>query len=189
MVRDKRLPELYLLPAAQTRDKTAVQPDQMVEVCEELRPNLDFILIDSPAGIEQGFRNAIAPADEAVIVTTPEVSAVRDADRIIGLIEAAEKENMQLIVNRLRPEMVRRENMLSIEDVLDVLAIDLLGVVPEDEQIIVATNRGRPLALDNHARAGHAFNNIARRVLGEDVPFLPLEKETLISRVKRFFRS
>jgi len=189
MVRDKRLSELYLLPAAQTRDKTAVQPDQMVQVCENLRPNFDFVLIDSPAGIEQGFRNAIAPADESVIVTTPDVSAVRDADRIIGLIEAAEKEAMQLIVNRLRPEMVRREDMLSIEDVLDVLAIDLLGVIPEDDQIIVATNRGRPLALDNHARAGQAFNNIARRLLGEDVPFMSLEKETLFSRVRRFFRS
>jgi septum site-determining protein MinD len=189
MVRDKRLPELYLLPAAQTRDKTAVDPDQMVQVCDKLRPDLDFIIIDSPAGIEQGFRNAITPADEAVIVTTPEVSAVRDADRIIGLIEAAEKESMKLIINRLRPEMVRREDMLSIEDVLDVLAIDLLGVVPEDEQVIVATNRGRPLALDNHARAGQAFNNIALRILGEDVPLMSLERETLFSRVIRFFRS
>lgn len=189
MVRDKRLPDLYLLPAAQTRDKTAVQPEQMVEVCEELRPDFDFILIDSPAGIEQGFRNAIAPADEAVIVTTPEVSAVRDADRIIGLIEAAEKEPMRLIINRLRPEMVRREDMLSIEDVVDVLAISLLGVVPEDEQIIVSTNRGRPLALENHTQAGRAYNNIARRILGEDVPMMSLERDTLLSRVKRFFTS
>ena len=189
MVRDKRLPDLYLLPAAQTRDKTAVQPEQMVEVCENLRPDVDFIIIDSPAGIEQGFRNAIAPADEAIIVTTPEVSAVRDADRIIGLIEAAEKEPMRLIVNRLRPEMVAREDMLSIEDVVDVLAISLLGVVPEDEQVIVSTNRGRPLALENHARAGQAFNNIARRIMGEDVPMMSLEKDTLLSRVKRFFAS
>jgi septum site-determining protein MinD len=189
MVRDKRLPELYLLPAAQTRDKTAVQPEQMVEVCEDLRSSFDFILIDSPAGIEQGFRNAIAPADEAVIITTPEVSAVRDADRIIGLIEAAEKEPMRLVLNRLRPEMVKREDMLSIEDVLDVLAITLLGVVPEDEEIIVATNRGRPLAMDGRSRAGQAFNNIARRILGEDVPLMSLEKDTLFDRVKRFFVS
>ena len=189
MVRDKRLPELYLLPAAQTRDKTAVQPEQMVQVCEELRPDFDFILVDSPAGIEQGFRNAIAPADEAVIVTTPEVSAVRDADRIIGLIEAAEKERMQLVINRLRPEMVRREDMLSIDDVLDVLAIDLLGVVPEDEQIIVATNKGRPVALENHSRAGQAFNNVARRLMGEEVPLMALEKESLLNRVRRFFAS
>ena len=189
MVRDKRLPELYLLPAAQTRDKTAVQPEQMVEVCEDLRSSFDFILIDSPAGIEQGFRNAIAPADEAVIITTPEVSAVRDADRIIGLIEAAEKEPMRLVLNRLRPEMVKREDMLSIEDVLDVLAITLLVVVPEDEEIIVATNRGRPLAMDGRSRAGQAFNNIARRILGEDVPLMSLEKDTLFDRVKRFFVS
>jgi septum site-determining protein MinD len=189
MVRDKRLPDLHLLPAAQTRDKTAVQPEQMVEVCEELRQDLDFILIDSPAGIEQGFRNAITPADAAIVVTTPEVSAVRDADRIIGLIEAAEKDSTRLLINRIRPEMVRREDMLSIEDVLDILAIDLLGIVPEDDQVIVATNRGRPLAMENSSRAGEAFNNIARRLLGEEVPLISMEKESLFSLVKRFFRS
>jgi septum site-determining protein MinD len=187
MVRDKRLPELYLLPAAQTRDKTAVTPEQMVEVCEDLRSEFDFILIDSPAGIEQGFRNAIAPADEAVVVTTPEVSAVRDADRIIGLIEAAEKEPARLLINRLRPEMVEREDMLNIDDVLDILSIDLLGVVPEDEQIIIATNRGRPLALEDHARAGEAFSNIARRILGEDVPLMTIEKPSFFSRFRRLF--
>ena len=187
MVRDKRLPELYLLPAAQTRDKTAVTPEQMVEVCEDLRSEFDFILIDSPAGIEQGFRNAITPAVEAIVVTTPEVSAVRDADRIIGLIEAAEKEPARLLINRLRPEMVEREDMLNIDDVLDILAIDLLGVVPEDEQIIIATNRGRPLALENHAQAGEAFSNIARRLLGEDVPLMTIEKPSFFSRVKRLF--
>jgi len=187
MVRDKRLPELYLLPAAQTRDKTAVTPEQMVEVCEELRPEFDFILVDSPAGIEQGYHNAMAPADEAIVVTTPEVSAVRDADRIIGMIEAAEKERSRLLINRVRIEMIRREDMLNIDDVLDILAIELLGIVPEDEEIIVATNRGRPLALENHARAGEAFSNIARRLLGEDVPLITLEKRSLFSRVKRFF--
>ena len=187
MVRDKRLAELYLLPAAQTRDKTAVQPEEMVQVCEQLRPDYDFVLIDSPAGIEQGFRNAIAPADEAVIVTTPDVSAVRDADRIIGLLEASEKNSLQLLINRLRPEMVRREDMLSIDDVLDVLAIDLLGVIPEDEQVIIATNRGRPLALDGRSRAGQAYKNVAGRVMGEDVPLMSLEREGLVSRVRRLF--
>jgi septum site-determining protein MinD len=164
-----------------------VTPEQMVEVCEDLRSEFDFILIDSPAGIEQGFRNAITPADEAIVVTTPEVSAVRDADRIIGLIEAAEKEPARLLINRLRPEMVEREDMLNIDDVLDILAIDLLGVVPEDEQIIIATNRGRPLALENHAQAGEAFSNIARRLLGEDVPLMTIEKPSFFSRVKRLF--
>lgn len=189
MVRDKRLADLYLLPAAQTRDKTAVQPEQMVEVCTTLRPEFDFILVDSPAGIEQGFRNAIAPADEALVITTPEVSAVRDADRIIGLIEAAEKESMRLIINRLRPQMVRREDMLSVEDVIDVLAVDLLGIIPEDEQVIVSTNRGQPLALDGRSPAGKGFNNIAARLMGEDVPFMSLESESLLSRVRRFFVS
>lgn len=189
MIRDKRLPELYLLPAAQTRDKTAVQPEQMVTVCQELRPDFDFIFVDSPAGIEQGFRNAIAPADEAIVVTTPEVSAVRDADRIIGLIEAEEKGGVRLLINRLRPDMIRREDMLSIEDVIEILAIDLIGVVPEDEAIIVATNRGRPLTLENHARAGQAFNNIARRMMGEDVPLMSMDKDNLILRFKRLFAS
>ena len=189
MVRDKRLADLYLIPAAQTRDKTAVQPEQMVEVCTTLRPQFDFILVDSPAGIEQGFRNAIAPADEALIVTTPEVSAVRDADRIIGLIEAAEKESMRLIINRLRPQMVRREDMLSVDDVIDVLAIELLGIVPEDDEVIVSTNRGQPLALDGRSPAGKGFNNIAARMLDKDVPLMSLESDNLLNRVRRFFTS
>ncbi|MBN1936494.1 MAG: septum site-determining protein MinD [Anaerolineae bacterium] len=189
MIRDKRLAELYLLPAAQTRDKNAVGPDQMVELCEELRPNFDFIILDSPAGIEQGFRNAVQPADEVLIITTPEMSAVRDADRIIGLLEAAEKESVSLIINRIRPEMVRREDMLGIDDVLDVLAIDLLGVIPEDEKIIVSVNRGHPLSMVDHSQAGKAFNNIAARIMGEDVPLIPLEKETVFTRIKRFFTS
>ncbi len=188
MVRDKRLPDLFLLPAAQTRDKTAVQPEQMVEMCEQLRPNFDYIIIDSPAGIEQGFRNAVAPADEVLIVTTPEMSAVRDADRIIGLVEATEKEAMSLVLNRIRPEMIERDDMLGIDDVLEVLAIDLLGIVPEDDQIIVATNRGRPLTLDNTSRAGQAFNNIAGRLLGQDVPFMSLERQNLFTWVKKLFR-
>ncbi len=189
LIRDKRLSELYLLPAAQTRDKNAVSPEQMVELCDELRPNFDFIILDSPAGIEQGFRNAIQPADEVLIVTTPEMSAVRDADRIIGLLEAAEKELMALVINRIRPDMVRREDMLGIDDVMDVLAINLLGVIPEDEKIIVSTNRGHPLAMLDHSPAGKAFNNIAARIMGQDVPLISLEKETVLTRIKRFFMS
>jgi len=152
---------------------------------ESLTKNYEYVLIDSPAGIEQGYRNAVAPADEVIIITTPELAAVRDADRIIGLLEAFEKETIKLVVNRLRPDMVRREDMLTIDDVIDVLAIDLLGVIPEDEKVIVSTNRGRPLAMDNHAQAGQAFNNIARRLLGEDVPLMSLEKDNLFRWVKR----
>ena len=187
MIRDKRLEGLYLLPAAQTRDKTAVSPSDMVLICDELRPTCDFVLIDSPAGIERGFRNAVAPADQVLIVTNPEVSSVRDSDRIIGLLEADEKGTPGLIVNRVKPEMVAQGDMLNIGDVLDVLMIDLIGTVPEDEQVLVATNRGQPVVLGNHSLAGQAFRNIARRLNGEEVPFLNLEPERgLRTWFKRF---
>jgi septum site-determining protein MinD len=189
LIRDKRLPELHLLPAAQTRDKTAVKPDQMIRLCDELRKDFDFILVDSPAGIEQGFKNAVAPADEVLIVTTPEVAAVRDADRIIGLIEAEEKGPARLIINRLKPDMIRRGDMLTTEDVLEVLAIDLLGIVPDDEAIIVSTNRGLPVALNNHSPVGQAFRNIAARLMGDDVPVMPLEsRDGLLSRLGRWLK-
>lgn len=189
LIRDKRVEELYLMPAAQTRDKTAVSPEDMIELCDQMRDEFDFILIDSPAGIEQGFRNAIAPADKVVIVTTPEVSAVRDADRIIGLIEAEEKGPASLIINRLRPEMVRYGNMLTTEDVVEILAIDLIGIVPEDKAIIVSINKGVPIVLNDRAPAGLAFHNIARRLLGEEVPFLDIrEMPNLIERFVRFIR-
>jgi len=186
MIKDKRLETLFLIPAAQSRDKNAVKPQDMIDVCEQLRPDFDFILVDSPAGIEQGFRNAIAPADMVLIITTPEVSAVRDADRIIGLVEAEEKGPARLIVNRLRPGMVQRGDMLDTADVLDVLSIDLLGIVPDDESIIVSTNRGVPVVMENNSRAGQAFRNIAARLLGEDVPLMDVEAPT--SWVQRFTR-
>jgi septum site-determining protein MinD len=154
LIRDKRLSEMYLLPAAQTRDKTAVSPAQMVDICNQLRPDFDYVLIDSPAGIEQGFQNAVAGADEVIIVTTPEVSAVRDADRIIGLVEAGEKGPARLIINRIKPDMVRRGDMLDVSDVLEILRIDLLGIIPEDEHIIVSTNKGTPVAHEVGAPAG-----------------------------------
>lgn len=189
LIKDKRVSELYLLPAAQTRDKTAVSPEDMVEVCNQMRDDFDYILIDSPAGIEQGFRNAIAPADKVLIVTTPEVAAVRDADRIIGLIEAEEKGPASLIINRLKPEMVRYGNMLTTEDVVEVLAIDLIGIIPEDKAIIVSINRGMPIVLDDKAPAGLAFRNIAQRMLGEEVPFLDIrEMPNIIERFVRFIR-
>ncbi len=189
LVRDKHLPELHLLPAAQTRDKSAVSEEQMVELCNELRELADFILIDSPAGIEQGYRNAVAPADEVIIITTPDVSAVRDADRIIGLVEAEEKGPARLIINRLDPSLVRRGDMLDTDDVLDILAIELIGVVPEDEGIIVSTNRGRPVVLDNGSPAGQAFRDIAGRLMGEEIPFSALEPPpTFLERLLDLFR-
>ena len=149
LIKDKRYNNLCLLPSAQTRDKTAVNPEQMKKLIEELKPEFDYILLDCPAGIEQGFKNAIAAADRALIVTTPEVSAIRDADRIIGLLEANDIHKINLIVNRLRMDMVKRGDMMSIEDVIDILAIDLIGAVPDDESIVVATNQGEPLAGDS----------------------------------------
>lgn len=175
MIKDKRLPELYLIPAAQTRDKSAVSPADMIRLCNDLRREVDWILVDSPAGIERGFRNAVAPADQVLIVTNPEVSAVRDADRIVGLLEAEEKGPGHLIINRIKPEMVKRGDMLSTDDVLDILAIPLIGIVPEDENILISSNRGAPAALDERSRAGQAFRDIARRLKGEEVPFTPLD--------------
>ena len=157
LIKDKRYSNLFLLPSAQTRDKTAVNPEQMVKLIDELRPEFDYILLDCPAGIEQGFKNAIAAADRALIVTTPEVSAIRDADRIIGLLEANDIHRINLIVNRLRMDMVKRGDMMSIEDVIDILAIDLIGAVPDDEHIVIATNQGEPLAGDS-SLAGTAYN-------------------------------
>jgi septum site-determining protein MinD len=188
LIRDKRLPELYLIPAAQTRDKSAVSPSDMVRLCNDLREEHDWILIDSPAGIERGFRNAIAPADIAVVVTNPEVSAVRDADRIIGLIEAEEKGPARLVINRIRPNMVRRGDMLSPEDVLELLAVELIGMIPEDENIVTSTNRGMPLVLDGKSKAGQAFRNIARRLNGEEVPFMDMSEESFLGRLTRFIR-
>ena len=187
MIKDKRQPELYLIPAAQTRDKMAVSPTDMILVCDQLREEMDYIIIDSPAGIERGFRNAIAPADQVIIVTNPEVSAVRDADRIIGLIEAEEKGPGKLIVNRLKPTMVARGDMISVEDILDILAVDLIGVIPEDESILISTNQGLPVVMTgiNGTSAGQAFTNVALRLVGEDVPFLDLTpKNSFMDKVR-----
>ncbi len=176
MIRDKRVTGLFLIPAAQTRDKTAVSPSDMVRLCNELRAGHDWIIIDSPAGIERGFRNAIAPADTILVVTNPEVSAVRDADRIIGLVEAEEKGPAQLIINRINPAMVQRGDMISTEDIVDLLAIEMIGIIPEDEKVIISTNRGMPIALDGKSPAGEAFRNISRRMMGESIPFIDLYK-------------
>ncbi|MGH2625412.1 MAG: septum site-determining protein MinD [Anaerolineales bacterium] len=189
MIKDKRLADLYLIPAAQTRDKTAVSPRDMIRLADELRAEFDWIIVDSPAGIERGFRNAIAPADIVLIVTNPEVSAVRDADRIIGLIEAEEKGPAKLVVNRVKAEMVRRGDMLSTEDILEVLAIELVGIVPDDETVTVSTNQGAPVALDNRSRAGRAFRDIARRLNGEEVAFEALEsRDGFLGRLSRLVK-
>ena len=177
LIRDKRYEGLYLLPAAQTKDKNAIKPEQMLELCNELKEEFDFVLIDSPAGIEQGFQNSIVGADEAIIVTTPEISAVRDADRVIGLLEAKGLHNPRLIVNRLRPDMVKKGDMMNIDDMIDILAIELLGVVPDDEAIVISTNRGEPVVRDEGALSGDAFRNISRRILGEEIELMNLEVE------------
>lgn len=188
LIKDKRFDGLYLLPAAQTRDKSAVKPQQMIKLCEELKEEFEIILIDCPAGIEQGFKNAIAGADKAIVVTTPEVSAVRDADRIIGLLEANELRNPKLLVNRVRVDLVRRGDMMNIDDIIDILAIDLIGVVPDDEKIIITTNRGEPVVIDNKSLAGQAYRNITRRLMGEDIPIMNLDDENgFIGRIKKLF--
>ncbi len=173
LIKDKRYPNLYLLPSAQTRDKSAVNPEQMKKLCEDLKTEFDYILLDCPAGIEQGFKNAIAGADRALVVTTPEVSAVRDADRIIGLLEANEMKQTHLIINRLRMDLVKRGEMLSCDDVVEILAVDLIGAVPDDENIVIGTNQGEPI-VGTDCLAGKAYMNVCRRVVGEEVPFLDL---------------
>ncbi len=188
LIRDKRFDGLYLLPAAQTKDKDSVSPEQMIELTQKLKEEYDYVLVDCPAGIEQGFRNAIAGADRAIVVTTPEISAVRDADRIIGLLEAAEIEIPRLIVNRVRFDMVKRGDMMNIEDIIDILAIDLIGVVPDDEDIVISTNKGEPVVNDPYAISGKAFMNIAMRITGEEVPIMDFEiKDGLMDKIKKFF--
>ena len=188
LIKDKRYENLFLLPAAQTRDKTSVSPEQMLNLCDSLREEFDFVFIDCPAGIEQGFKNAIAGANKAIVVTTPEVAAVRDADRIIGMLEAHEIRDPMLVLNRIRPDMVKRGDMMTLDDVLDILAIDILGVVPDDESIVVAANKGEPCVADDSSRAGQAFRNITRRILGEDVPLMDLSGDSgFFNRLKKIF--
>lgn len=188
LIRDKRYETLYLLPAAQTRDKNAVSPEQMRQLSQELAEQFDYVIIDCPAGIEQGFKNAIAGADRAVIVTTPEVSAVRDADRIIGLLESEGKHNPKLIVNRIRPSMVKKGDMMNIDDIIEILAIDLLGIIPEDEYIVISTNRGEPAVANPISLAGTAYSNIVRRLTGENIPLMTLEtNDGFMKKLKKIF--
>ena len=192
LVKDKREPGLVLLPAAQNRTKDAVNPEQMQQLVNSLTESYDYVVIDSPAGIEMGFKNAIAGAKEALIVTTPEIAAVRDADRVVGLLEAEGIKKIHLIVNRLRPAMVQVNDMMSVEDVQEILAIPIIGVVPEDERVIVSTNRGEPLVLsENPSLAGKAFDNIARRLEGQTVEFIDLRptQDNFLTRIRKLLSS
>ncbi|MBQ8663340.1 MAG: septum site-determining protein MinD [Eubacterium sp.] len=183
LIRDKKYDSLYLMPSAQTKDKNAVTPEQMKKLTEELLEDFDYVLLDCPAGIEQGFLNAIAGASRALVVTTPEVSAIRDADRIIGLLEANEIRDIRLIVNRLRQDLIKRGDMMSVEDVADILAVDLIGAVPDDENVVVSTNQGNPI-VGSHTLAGQAYMNISKRVIGEVIPFINFNKKRAIFRKK-----
>jgi len=187
LIKDKRFECLQLVPAAQSKDKTAITPEQMKSIIDELKRDFDYVLIDCPAGIEQGFKNAVAGADQSIVVTTPENSAVRDVDRIIGLLEKEETVAApKLIINRIRPHMVKMGGMLEIDDILDVLAIDLLGVIVDDEGVISASNKGEPIALNPSSRASIGYRNIARRILGESVPLMSFdENKGFFSRMKK----
>jgi septum site-determining protein MinD len=189
MIRDRKLSNLYMIPAAQTREKNAVTPEQMKTLCAELAEEFDYVLIDCPAGIEQGFKNAVAGAQAAVVVTTPEVSAIRDADRVIGLLEAAMLRNIHLVINRLNARMVKKGDMMSTEDIVSLLSVPLLGVVPESEEVVVSTNRGIPLVHERGSRAGAAFRRIAARLNGEDLPIDGDGADGFLSRMKRFIWS
>lgn len=189
LIQDRRFEYLSLLPAAQTTDKTAVTAEGMKAIITKLKQDYDYILIDCPAGIEQGFQNAIAGADQAIVVTTPEKSSVRDADRIIGLLE--QEENLahpRLMINRIRNHMMDSGDMLEIDDIIQILSIDLIGIVIDDEEVIKASNEGEPVALHPTTKASIAYRNIARRILGETVPLQPLQSDkSLFQRVKQFF--
>ena len=188
LIRDKQCDNLCLLPSAQTRDKTAITPEQMIKLTDDLAEEFDYILLDCPAGIEQGFKNAIAGANRAIVVTTPEVSAIRDADRIIGLLQANEMPRVQLVINRLRMDMIRRGEMMSVEDVTEILAVELLGAIPDDEAVVIATNQGEPLC-GQDSMSGQAFLNICRRIAGEDVPFLNFQsKQGAFKRLSGIFK-
>mgnify|MGYP000674832812 FL=1 len=189
LVKDKKNPNLCLLAAAQTRDKTAVTEEQLKDICEKLKKDFDFILVDCPAGIEQGFQNAVAGASEAIVVTTPEMSAIRDADRIIGLLESKEEiKSYKLLLNRVRPNLIESKDMVSVDEVVDILSAELIGIIPEDTGIIVSTNKGEPIVNDEKSLAGKAYSNVARRIIGEDVPFLDLdEPKGVMARIKKFF--
>ena len=188
LVRHKKYDSLFLLPTSQVKDKMAVNPEQLIALCNELRKEFDYILIDCPAGIEQGFKTAIAAADTALVVTMPEISAVRDADKIIGELGRADKENIKLIVNRIRPQMVENGDMLDMDDIDDILSLECIGQVPDDIKVVTSTNKGEPCITMDDSQAGTAYRNIVGRMCGEDIPFMTFEKEGFWTRLKHVFR-
>ena len=187
LIKDRRSEGLYLMPSAQTRDKSAVTPEQMKKLTDTLKDGFDFILLDCPAGIEQGFRNAIAGADRAVVVTTPEVSAIRDADRVIGLLDGAGITRKDLLVNRIRPELVRRGDMMTLEDIHEILAIPMIGAITDTEEIVIAGNSGEPVA-GQDCPTGQAFMDVCRRLMGETIPVgMPETKKGMWKRFRSMF--
>lgn len=187
LIKDRRSEGLYLMPSAQTRDKSAVTPEQMKKLTDTLKDEFDFILLDCPAGIEQGFRNAIAGADRAVVVTTPEVSAIRDADRVIGLLDGAGITRKELLVNRIRPELVRRGDMMTLEDIHEILSIPMIGAITDTEEIVIAGNSGEPIA-GQDCPTGQAFMDVCRRLMGETIPVgMPENKKGMWKRFRSMF--
>ncbi|NIA09815.1 MAG: septum site-determining protein MinD [Nitrospiraceae bacterium] len=188
LIKDKRTKNLFLLPAAQTKDKSALKPEQLVRIVEDLRDKFDFIFIDSPAGIEEGFKTAVTPADTIIVVVNPEMASIRDADRVVGLCEAMGKPEPKLVVNRLDVKKVEKGDMLDVDDVIQVLGLELLGVIPEDNNMVSYINRGEPAALDQNSLSGQTMRNIANRLIGKDIPFINLKsKNGLIERIKGIF--
>lgn len=191
LIKDKRFNNLFLLPTAQTRDKNDVEINAMLKIVNELKNEFDYVLIDCPAGIEQGFENAVVGADWALVVVNPEITSVRDADRVIGKLDAKGLDRHELIVNRMNFEMTKNGDMLNVEDIKECLAIKVLGIVPDDRRVTVSTNKGEPIVLDTTALAGQAFKNIAKRIVGEDVPFIDFDainsNSGFFSALKKFF--
>lgn len=188
LIKDKRYKNLHLLPASQTNDKMDVSEDMMKILVEKLKKEFDYVLIDCPAGIEQGFKNAIVGADEAIIITTPEISAIRDADRVIGLLAASEMNEIKLIINRVKMKLVNEGNMLHMDDIVDILGLDIVGIVPDDEEIVISTNKGEPVSVKALTPSGKAYMNIAGRMVGNEIPFLNIdEKKSFLSKFRNFF--
>ena len=186
LVRHKKYTNLFLLPTSQVADKTAIEPEQMLDIVEAMKNEFDYILIDCPAGIEQGYETAVIGADWAIVVTMPEISAVRDADKIIGKLQASNKK-IKLVVNRIRPQMVKDGTMLDMTSIDDILSLECIGQVPDDDKVVDSANRGMPVVEWKDSAAGAAYRDIVGRICGEEIPFKPLETENFWQRLKHVF--